>query len=132
MSSKIYNLQLKSMVTPLSSQPTPVIRHAVVEALNVSEKLLDKDNLAKNVDNIVKQMDFHSVSSFTHFFKPYGISYLVVLEESHIAIHTWPEKGYMHLDVVTCTTEDMDIDRLLKVVSEIFSTVDVRLLRLDY
>ncbi len=132
MRSQIYRLPLKNLVSPLSDTPTPVIRHAVVEALKVPEKLLDKDNLSKNVDKVVKDMDFHSVSSFTHFFKPYGISYLVVLEESHIAIHTWPEKGYIHLDVVTCTVEDMDVDRLLKVVSTIFSTEDVRLLRLDY
>lgn len=132
MLSKIYKLPLKGLVKPLSDTPTPVIRHAVVEALSVPEKLLNKENLAKNVDNVVKSMEFHSVSSFTHFFKPYGISYLVVLEESHIAIHTWPEKGYIHLDVVTCTVEDMDVEKLIKVVSEIFDTKDVRLLRLDY
>jgi S-adenosylmethionine decarboxylase len=37
-----------------------------------------------------------------HRFLPHGVSGVVVLSESHIAIHTWPETGYAAIDVYTC------------------------------
>ena len=43
----------------------------------------------------------------THHFSPQGgVSGVVVLQESHISIHTWPEFGYAALDIFTCGTVD--------------------------
>ena len=40
----------------------------------------------------------------THFhrFSPFGISGVVVIADSHLAIHTWPEHGYAAVDIFTC------------------------------
>jgi S-adenosylmethionine decarboxylase proenzyme len=35
----------------------------------------------------------------------FGFTYLIVLGQSHLIIHTWPEKYMMNLDVFTCGTE---------------------------
>lgn len=37
-----------------------------------------------------------------HQFSPQGVSGVVVISESHLAVHTWPELGYAALDVFTC------------------------------
>jgi S-adenosylmethionine decarboxylase len=37
-----------------------------------------------------------------HRFEPQGVSGVVVLAESHISIHTWPELGYAAMDFYTC------------------------------
>ena len=37
-----------------------------------------------------------------HQFKPFGVSGVAVLAESHISIHTWPEKSYAALDIFVC------------------------------
>lgn len=37
-----------------------------------------------------------------HQFSPQGVSGVVVISESHLAIHTWPEFGYAAVDVFTC------------------------------
>jgi S-adenosylmethionine decarboxylase proenzyme len=37
-----------------------------------------------------------------HEFQPQGVSGVVVLAESHISIHTWPERGYAAMDFYTC------------------------------
>ena len=47
------------------------------------------------------------VNSVFHTFNPHGVSGVVVIAESHIAAHTWPEYGYASLDVYTCG-EDVD------------------------
>ena len=37
-----------------------------------------------------------------HQFSPYGISGVIVIAESHMAIHTWPEYSYAAIDFFTC------------------------------
>ncbi len=39
-----------------------------------------------------------------HRFSPQGVSGVVVIAESHLAIHTWPEHGYAAADLFTCGT----------------------------
>lgn len=42
------------------------------------------------------------VSVDAHRFKPYGLSVTVIISESHIAIHSWPEHGAAAVDIFTC------------------------------
>jgi len=42
------------------------------------------------------------VESVFHRFQPHGISGVVVVAESHLAVHTWPEHGYAAVDFFTC------------------------------
>ena len=42
------------------------------------------------------------VDSVFHAFSPQGVTGVVVVEESHFSIHTWPEHRYAALDVFTC------------------------------
>jgi len=37
-----------------------------------------------------------------HRFDPHGVSGVVVIAESHLSIHTWPESGYAAVDFFTC------------------------------
>ncbi|HBI26269.1 MAG TPA: adenosylmethionine decarboxylase, partial [Peptococcaceae bacterium] len=40
--------------------------------------------------------------SVFHKFSPQGVSGVVIISESHLTIHTWPELGYAAVDVFTC------------------------------
>ena len=42
------------------------------------------------------------VSHDFHQFSPHGVSGAVILAESHISIHTWPEYEYAAVDIFTC------------------------------
>ena len=42
------------------------------------------------------------INSTFHHFSPFGVSGVVVIQESHLAIHTWPENGYAAVDIFTC------------------------------
>jgi len=37
-----------------------------------------------------------------HQFSPHGVSGVVIIAESHLFIHTWPECGYAAVDIFTC------------------------------
>lgn len=42
------------------------------------------------------------VGTVFHPFQPHGVSGVVVIAESHLSIHTWPEYGYAAVDFFTC------------------------------
>src|SRR5579863_9982379 len=42
------------------------------------------------------------VTQTFHHFSPHGVSGAVIIAESHLAIHTWPEFGYAAVDLFTC------------------------------
>jgi S-adenosylmethionine decarboxylase proenzyme len=49
------------------------------------------------------------VTSNFHQFAPQGVSGVVIIQESHLTIHTWPELGYAAVDLFTCgATIDAD------------------------
>lgn len=37
-----------------------------------------------------------------HQFAPWGVSGIVIIQESHLSIHTWPEHGFAAFDLFTC------------------------------
>jgi S-adenosylmethionine decarboxylase len=43
-----------------------------------------------------------------HHFSPHGVSGAVIIAESHLAIHTWPEHGFAAVDFFSCGNVDMD------------------------
>jgi S-adenosylmethionine decarboxylase proenzyme len=42
------------------------------------------------------------ISSHKHFYSPHGVSAVVIIQESNLCIHTWPEFGYAAADFFTC------------------------------
>jgi spermidine synthase len=65
----------------------------------------------------------------THQFSPHGVSGVALIAESHLAIHTWPEYGYVAADFFTCG-ENADIDAIIDVLRDAFAAerADVRFL----
>jgi len=45
------------------------------------------------------------VTDVFHTFNPHGVSGVVVIAESHLAVHTWPEHGSVAVDVFSCGTK---------------------------
>ena len=58
------------------------------------------------------------VQSVFHTFSPYGVSGVVILEESHLAVHTWPEHGYVAIDFFSCG--DLDCNAAISNLSNRF------------
>lgn len=46
------------------------------------------------------------IKPFFHQFSPQGVSGVIVIAESHFAIHTWPEHGYTAVDLFSCSDFD--------------------------
>jgi len=50
----------------------------------------------------VREAGLTTVGDSFHQFAPQGVTGTVLLAESHLAIHTWPEYGFVTVDVYVC------------------------------
>ena len=66
------------------------------------ELLHDIDRIKELLDMICEKYDFTILNKVEHAFQPQGLTLLYLLSESHISIHTFPEKEYLALDIYTC------------------------------
>ena len=77
--------------------------HLIVEYAECDRGLLDnKSLLEKYMNEAVRKSGATIVRSVFHRYAPQGVSGVVVIAESHISIHTWPEYGYAAVDFFTC------------------------------
>ena len=78
-------------------------RHLLLELNGCNPKFL---NDIKSVEEILvaaaKIAKATVVGAHFHQFSPFGISGVVVIAESHLSIHTWPEHNYAAVDIFTC------------------------------
>src|SRR3989344_1063918 len=77
--------------------------HLVVEFFGCDSNALSRSKYIKDVFlSCVKIADLHKIKSHFYQFNPHGVTGFVLLRESHISIHTWPEDGYAAIDAFTC------------------------------
>ena len=78
-------------------------QHLLVEYHGCNPQMLDD---LKGIEALMrlaaKAANTSIVASVFHPFTPQGVSGVVVIEESHLSIHTWPEYGYASVDFFTC------------------------------
>lgn len=70
-----------------------------------AEKLNNENHIAQAMHDAAVISGATIVEEVFHTFSPHGISGVVVIAESHLAIHTWPEYGYAAVDLFTCGDE---------------------------
>ena len=78
-------------------------RHILVEFYDCDPKVLvDIEVVRAEMLRAAEICGATIVGEVFHRFAPQGVSGTVVIAESHLAIHTWPEHGYAALDLFTC------------------------------
>jgi len=78
-------------------------RHLIAEFADCdSQKLADVDFIEDCMNEAVRKSGATIISSIFHRYNPQGVSGVVVIAESHLSIHTWPEYNYAAVDFFTC------------------------------
>jgi S-adenosylmethionine decarboxylase proenzyme len=79
-------------------------KHMVCDFKCIKNKeLLNNCYLLKNMmKEICKKYDFQILNEMEHTFYPIGCTIIFLLSESHMSIHTFPEKQYLSFDIYTC------------------------------
>ncbi|MFH1374821.1 MAG: adenosylmethionine decarboxylase [bacterium] len=78
-------------------------RHLIVELTGCDTGILDNQELLEQyLKEAVRLSGATIVNSVFHRYNPHGISGVVLIAESHLSIHTWPEYSYAAVDFFTC------------------------------
>lgn len=79
--------------------------------------ITDAPLMEKIFVNAAKSAGATVISSDFHRFDPQGVSGVVVISESHFAVHAWPEYGYAAVDLFTCG-ESIDFDTAVAAIKD--------------
>lgn len=78
-------------------------RHVLAEFFECDPNVLNNPTLVeKYMLEAALECGATVVQKCFHLFNPHGVSGVVIISESHLAIHTWPELGYAAVDLFTC------------------------------
>lgn len=92
--------------------------HFLVELIGCDPEKIKFLEPAKEIFlRAVRESKATYIGDVFHQFEPHGISGVVLIAESHMSFHTWPEANYVGVDIFTCGTEmnpDVAINSLKK------------------
>lgn len=105
--------------------------HFMFDGYGANPKLLENiDRLTELLHTIPRDMGMHAIAEPLvvevgpkNRKDPGGISGFVMIAESHISFHTFPNRGFITADVYTCQNE-MDTEKLTKLFIESFGITD--------
>lgn len=87
----------------LASAEAPVGVHCILEMYRCAPALLnDAEFIADAVETAAQRANSTLLRFQMHQFEPHGVTAIALLAESHLTIHTWPERGYAAVDIFTC------------------------------
>lgn len=104
---------------------TPVLnislgKHYIVECYDCSVEILnDAAALESILIDAACRAGATVIDSTFRTFEPQGVSGVVVIAESHLTVHTWPEHRYAAVDIFTCGSS-IDFDTALQIIEQDF------------
>lgn len=106
-------------------------QHFLVELQDCDAELLKR---VETVEPVLlaaaKESGATIISSSFHQFSPEGVTGVILIAESHIALHTWPEHGYAGFDIFTCG-ESMKPELAIDYLKEKFQAKNVGVRQYD-
>jgi S-adenosylmethionine decarboxylase proenzyme len=112
------------------SIPNNIGRHYLIDVFKADrEKLLFVNDTQELLEQIVKTHRLTPLNSGYKQFQPFGASGFILLSESHISAHTWPEHNTVALDIFSCE-QIIDDQLLVKFLKEFYKTdiVDLKVI----
>ena len=87
----------------LVRNPRPDGYHLMLELFGCDQEKINSRKFLHNiVKTAVKAAGVTNLGSRFHQFEPHVVTGFTLLAQSHISFHTWPEFGYLVLDIFTC------------------------------
>lgn len=98
--------------------------HYILELYGCDKRMISSvSSIEKHMVETAHRAKAHIVSHHFHQFEPYGVSGVVILEESHLTLHSWPEHNYAAVDLFCCNPQ-VDFEAARDYLIEVLSVQD--------
>jgi S-adenosylmethionine decarboxylase len=94
-----------------------------IHGIKNKELLENLESIKQVLDTICETHKYSILGKLEHKFHPEGITIIYLLSESHISVHTFPEREYIALDIYTCR-EYPDDQTYLKIYDYLVNVFD--------
>ena len=97
-------------------------KHLLADVYNITNcKCLEKvETIQPLMKQIVEKMKLNVVGEIYKQFEPIGATYLYLLAESHLSIHTYPEGKFCAIDLYCCN-DKIDMQEVLNIIYYFFN-----------
>jgi len=80
-------------------------QHLLIELYECNKDILNDEKKVREIlTGAAEGCGATVLNISSHKFSPHGVSVIVMIAESHLSIHTWPEYNYAACDIFTCGT----------------------------
>lgn len=114
---------------PDPKRPKALGTHYIIDFFECSSIPSKVETLQAEMENAARLAKVTIIKSVFHAYNPYGISGVVVIAESHFAIHTWPEYQVASLDLFSCG--EINPEEAIHYLEDILGAKDMRITILD-
>lgn len=114
-------------ISLVGGQSPPVGKHWLIRLSNVLQSELESvETSRKHLWHIAQLCALNVVAENGFQFRPKGATYVLLLAESHLSIHTYPERQEAYIDLFTCNPEFQE-EKLLNALRDTYppdTTID--------
>ncbi len=97
----------------------------IADLYGCSQMIDDVEAVKKAAHMAIEFVGAQIVEECVHEFEPIGVTYFAVISTSHFSIHTWPEYGYVAIDIFSC--KDEVVDGISEKLKELFEAERIEL-----
>ena len=106
--------------------------HLIAEFSGCPPALLNDEKQLKSIlTDGINKCGLFQLDIVSHKFEPVGVTVISIINESHIAIHTYPEAQHASIDIFHCSTESKSAYKLLDALSKKFQSQDVKYIEIN-
>ncbi|WP_300023365.1 adenosylmethionine decarboxylase [uncultured Maribacter sp.] len=104
--------------------------HATWDVYNCNaDKLSFVPYIKESLHTITATLNLEELNEAFKQFEPIGVTGFILLAESHISIHTWPEHNYAAVDVFSC--KEFDANVVTGLLKKLFDSNKIELNKLN-
>ena len=93
--------------------------HIIANLYDCNYNFETEDNIFEQCIYLCQKAELQIVGKTSHRFEPQGLTFAILLAESHLCIHTWPEKRSVCFDIYTCNHTQENKNKAIFVFEEI-------------
>ena len=99
-------------------------KQLVADLYGCGDIIDDPEGIKEAARKAIKYVGADIVEECIHEFEPIGVTYFAVITTSHFSVHTWPEYGYVAIDIFSCT--DTVVDGIAEKLRELFQANEIK------